>query len=95
MFTVIGCMLAGMIAGCLLSRCRVPGIQGTVSLLFWLLLFLLGWEAGSNRQLIDALPRLGGEALLLSTAATLGSAAAAALLLHYVRRKERKEGHGS
>ena len=77
MFTVIGCMLAGMIAGCLLSRCRVPGIQGTVSLLIWLLLFMLGAEVGGNEQINMSLPTLGVEALLLAVCSVVGCCALA------------------
>ena len=39
----------------------------------WLLLFMLGLEVGSNKQLIAALPTLGVEAMVLSVSATLGS----------------------
>lgn len=41
--------------------------------LIWLLLFMLGIEVGSNKQLISALPTLGVEAMVLSVFATLGS----------------------
>lgn len=43
-----------------------------VTWLIWLLLFLLGIEVGSNEMIVRSLPTLGVEALLLSTAATLG-----------------------
>lgn len=43
-----------------------------VTLLIWLLLFLLGIEVGSNEMIVRSLPTLGVEALLLSSAATLG-----------------------
>ena len=42
-----------------------------VTLLIWLLLFLLGIEVGSNEMIVRSLPTLGVEALLLSSAATL------------------------
>lgn len=45
--------------------------------LIWLLLFMLGIEVGSNKQLISALPTLGVEAMVLSVFATLGSCALA------------------
>lgn len=45
--------------------------------LIWLLLFMLGIEVGSNKQLISALPTLGVEAIVLSVFATLGSYALA------------------
>lgn len=43
-----------------------------VTWLIWLLLFLLGIEVGSNEMIVRSLPTLGIEALLLSSAATLG-----------------------
>ena len=43
-----------------------------VTWLIWLLLFLLGIEVGSNEMIVRSLPMLGVEALLLSSAATLG-----------------------
>ena len=43
-----------------------------VTWLIWLLLFLLGVEVGSNEMIVRSLPTLGVEALLLSSAATLG-----------------------
>ena len=42
-----------------------------------LLLFMLGIEVGSNKQLISAMPTLGVEAMVLSVFATLGSCALA------------------
>lgn len=47
--------------------------QGRIATwLIWLLLFLLGIEVGSNEMIVRSLPTLGVEALLLSSAATLG-----------------------
>ena len=43
-----------------------------ITVLIWLLLFLLGVEVGGNEQIIKALHTLGVEALLLSVAGTLG-----------------------
>ena len=43
-----------------------------VTWLIWLLLLLLGIEVGSNEMIVRSLPTLGVEALLLSSAATLG-----------------------
>lgn len=91
MFTVIGFMLAGIAAGYLLRRRRVPGLPGVITCLIWLLLFLLGWEVGSNHTLMEALPKLGGEALLLSAAGTLGSVVAAWALWRIIVRRHRKE----
>lgn len=85
-------MLAGIAAGYLLRRRRVPGLPGAITCLIWLLLFLLGWEVGSNGPLVEALPRLGGEALLLSAGGTLGSVVAAWALWRVAVRRRGKEG---
>lgn len=77
MFTVIGFMFAGIAAGYLLRKRPIKGVSHAITGLIWILLFLLGWEAGSNQALIEALPGLGGEALCLSVGGTLGSVVAA------------------
>ena len=51
-----------------------------VTWLIWLLLFLLGIEVGSNEMIVRSLPTLGVEALLLSSAATLGCCVLACML---------------
>lgn len=52
----------------------ISALNGRVTTwLIWLLLFMLGLEVGSNKQLIAALPTLGVEAMVLSVSATLGS----------------------
>lgn len=51
-----------------------------VTWLIWLLLFLLGIEVGSNEMIVRSLPTLGVEALLLSSAATLGCCVLAYML---------------
>ena len=53
MFTVIGLMLGGMCIGFLLRKKRYPGIRLLITALIWILLFLLGIEVGSNRQIIE------------------------------------------
>ncbi len=92
MFTVIGFMLAGIAAGYLLRRHAVRGVPAAVTVLIWALLFLLGWEVGSNSRLLSALPQLGGEALVLSLGGTLGSVLAAWALWRVVTRHRQKGG---
>ena len=83
MFLVILFIFLGILSG-VLSRKLSTGArishtdvaarwQGRiVTWLIWLLLFLLGIEVGSNEMIVRSLPTLGVEALLLSSAATLG-----------------------
>lgn len=83
MFIVILFIFLGILSGVL---CRKLSTGARISLtdvaarwqgrivtwLIWLLLFLLGIEVGSNKMIVRSLPTLGVEALLLSSAATLG-----------------------
>lgn len=77
MFTVIGCMIAGIFIGYIARRIRFSWISLLITGLIWILLFLLGWEVGHNKGVISALPTLGLDALLLTLAALLGSSLAA------------------
>lgn len=77
MFTVIGCMIAGIFIGYAARRIRFSWISLLITGLIWILLFLLGWEVGHNKGVISALPSLGLDALLLTLAALLGSSLAA------------------
>ena len=45
MFTIIGIMLTGMLLGYLLRSKRLTWIHKVITLLIWLLLFLLGIDA--------------------------------------------------
>lgn len=83
MFIVILFIFLGILSG-VLCRKLSTGVcisltdvaarwQGRIiTWLIWLLLFLLGIEVGSNEMIVRSLPTLGVEALLLSSAATLG-----------------------
>lgn len=77
MFTVIGCMIAGIFIGYAVRRIRFSWISHLTTGLIWILLFLLGWEVGHNQEVISALPTLGMDALLLTVAALSGSCLAA------------------
>ncbi len=73
MFTIIALMFAGMLVGFLLRKQRLAGVQRMITLLIWALLFLLGVEVGANEHLIQSLPTLGVEAMVLTVAGLLGS----------------------
>ena len=91
MFIVILFIFLGILSGIL---CRKLSTGARISLtdvaarwqgrivtwLIWLLLFLLGIEVGSNEMIVRSLPTLGVEALLLSSAATLGCCVLACML---------------
>jgi hypothetical protein len=54
-----------------------------------LLLFLLGLSAGGNREIINNLPALGGQAFLIAFAGTSGSILAAWAVWHYFFKEKR------
>lgn len=95
MFTVIGLMLAGMLAGYVLRRKRLAVIQPAITVLIWALLYLLGVEVGGNEAIINSLHTLGMEAAVMTLGGTLGSVTAALLLWKALarRRKARTTGN--
>lgn len=93
MFTIIGIMLTGMLIGYLLRSKRLLWIHKVITLLIWLLLFLLGIDVGGNETIIRSLHAIGLEALAITFAAVAGSVLAAWALwyLIYIRNKEAKQ----
>ena len=91
MFTVIGLMLAGMLAGFLLRKYRLNFIHPVITLLIWVLLFLLGMEVGGNDDIIRGLHTIGLEAIVLTLGGTLGNVLAAAALWRILTRQKRGE----
>lgn len=91
MFTVIAIMLAGVLIGCLLKDRKLPDwLSGGTMLTIVLLLFVMGVEIGSNREVVENLLPLGGNALIISVAATLGSVLAAAAVGHFFLKKDKR-----
>lgn len=91
MFTVIGIMFVGIGLGYLMHHRPMPHIGRAITVLIWLLLFLLGLEVGHNEQIILSLPTLGVEACIIAMACVTGSCIAAWGLWKYTGRK--KEGN--
>ena len=91
MFTVIGIMFTGIGIGYLMRRQSFPWINKVITVLIWLLLFLLGIEVGNNEQIILSLPTLGMEALSIAIACVLGSCMAAWGLWKYINWKKEEK----
>lgn len=90
MFTIIGLMLTGMLLGFLLRKQKLAAIHKVITVLIWLLLFLLGIDVGGNQEIINGLHTIGMEAIIITLAAVLGSVTAA-WGLWYVLYKRNKE----
>lgn len=90
MFTIIGLMLTGMLFGFLLRKQKLSWIHKVITVLIWLLLFLLGIDVGGNQEIINGLHAIGMEAIIITSAAVLGSVTAA-WGLWYVLYKRNKE----
>lgn len=88
MFTIIGLMLTGMLLGYLLRKRDLKKIHQIITLLIWLLLFILGIEVGSNEQIIKGLHTIGLEAVILTLGGTLGSVIAALALWRALYNKK-------
>ncbi len=84
MLIIMGIMLGSLLLGVICRR-RLPWIGKVTTVLVWLLLFLLGLEVGGNPQIVEALPTLGIDALIIAFLATLGSIMAAGLLWRWIK----------
>lgn len=81
MYTALGIMLCGMLAGRLLrGRLRPEALRRWIFLAIMLLLFFLGIAVGGNGQLVRDLPHLGGAALTLALGGIGGTLVCAVLL---------------
>lgn len=88
MFTIIGLMLTGMLLGYLLRKRDLRKIHQVITVLIWLLLFILGIEVGGNEQIIKGLHTIGLEAIILTLGGTLGSVVAAWALWKVLYKKK-------
>ena len=89
MFTVISFMLGGVVIGALLRKRDCSWTSKAITVLIWLLLFLLGVEVGGNTKIIAALPVLGLDAFAISVASTIGSCVFAWLLWKYIQKRRK------
>ena len=88
MLKIVAIMLSGMAVGFLMRKRRLRVVPHLVTVLIWLLLFLLGVEVGSNPQVINGITSLGLEALWLSVAGLVGTIAFSWALWRWVSHKK-------
>ena len=73
------------------SQAEASGIHKVITVLIWLLLFLLGIDVGGNQKNYQWSAHYRLEAIVITLAAVLGSVTAA-WALWYVLYKRNKEG---
>ena len=83
MLKVIISMAVGIIAGRLL---KIRIMQRAVIMVTWLLLLLLGWEAGSDQNVIEAFPYIGMNAFIVAIGGIAGSCITAWILWRHIER---------
>ena len=88
MLIVVSLMLCGIAVGYMLRNKNTHIVSRIITVLIWLLLFLLGIEVGSNPRIVMGMQTLGIEALLLTIGGAVGTTLCAWLLWIYVLRKE-------
>lgn len=81
-----------ILAGFMLRKKRIPLLPpATLSVVIWLLLFLLGISVGSNPDVVNNIAHYGLQALVIGGLATIGSVLAAYLLARISSRKKNHE----
>ena len=88
MLIIVAIMLCGLAVGSFLRKRNTRFISHIITVLIWLLLFLLGIEVGSNPHIVNGIQTLGIEALVLTIGGAVGTILCAWLLWIYVSRKE-------
>ncbi len=91
MFKIIGFMFVGMITGHLFKNKQMSWIGKVITVLIWLLLFLLGVDVGANQMIIRGLRTIGIDALIITIGAVLGSVIGARLLWSWINHNFEKE----
>lgn len=87
MLTVFAILLAGIGTGRLLYGRRLVFLSPLITAVIWLLLFLLGVEAGSDPAVVGGLTTLGATAFVIFALSVSGSILASWALWRWIRRR--------
>lgn len=87
MLTLFVLLFGGILTGRLLRRRLLSALGNIITVIIWLLLFLLGAEVGGNEQVVRGLATLGVQALVLCAGALAGSIACSYLLWRWIGGK--------
>lgn len=96
MLVIFAVIIGGIITGRLLSSWRLAFVSRIITVIIWLLLFLLGLEVGSDPAVVGGMATLGRTAFVIFAFSVAGSIGASWLLWRYLRgRGVAVEGTGA
>ena len=87
MLKVFIVIVGGFVVGRLFSKYKLGFVHKAITIIIWLLLFLLGLEVGSNPEVVAGITTLGLKALVISLFTIVGSILTAWLLWRYLLSK--------
>ena len=88
MLVIFAVIIGGIIAGRLLSSWRLVFVSRMITVIIWLLLFLLGLEVGSDPTVVGGMATLGRTAFVIFACSVAGSICMSWLLWRCVRRRD-------
>lgn len=87
MLMILTVMMIGIIFGRITRNQICLSIKTTTSILVWVLLLILGYEAGGNDAVMHSIPILGARAIMISAAGISGSILFSCLLWRYIKNR--------
>lgn len=84
---IISLMLTGVAIGYIFRQRNLKPVQHFITVLIWMLLFLLGTEVGHNETIMRGMHTIGLQALLLTLGGVIGSIFASWGLWVYISRR--------
>ena len=88
MLVIFAIIIGGIITGRLLSSWRLIFVSRMITVIIWLLLFLLGLEVGSDPAVVGGMATLGRTAFVIFACSVAGSICMSWLLWRCVRRRD-------
>lgn len=89
---IVSLMFAGVAIGYLNRNRSLKYVHKIITVLIWVLLFLLGMEVGNNPTIINGLHTIGIEALIITLAAVAGSVLMSWILWGFIVRTKKGIG---
>lgn len=79
-------MMGGVVLGMMVKNRNIGFIEKLITVLIWMLLFILGVEVGGNEEIVSSLSTLGLEAVAFTIAGILGSIVCAWMFYKWIQK---------